>query len=251
MTKQGPKYIQVYNKLRADLTSGKYSAGSFLPTENELMKTYDASRTTIRHAISLLKEENLIQVKQGRGTEVQKSEDMKVLSHFRNATSVDSRFLNSENGVITKSDPIIDVVPAEIRVAEALGIGIGEKVYRLQRMQYVDGKAYSYMLHYIPIAIVPDLLEKTGQVTVLYDFLRKNYGIEVISSEEVIDVMSAGFMEVQLLKVEQNTPLMVLRRISNRPEGPLEYSETIIRPDMFQIYISFDVTKGFMGVTGS
>ena len=64
------KYLAVYNDLKEAILSGKYLRGSFLPTEVELTELYSVSRTTVRKAVSLLQSEKLVNVQQGRGTEV-------------------------------------------------------------------------------------------------------------------------------------------------------------------------------------
>ena len=42
------KYEYIFKKLEHDINAGVYQAGDYLPTENELTKTYQVSRDTIR-----------------------------------------------------------------------------------------------------------------------------------------------------------------------------------------------------------
>ena len=69
MTGKAPKYIELYDRIRKDIENGTYPPDSFLPTENELLELYQVSKTTIRHAVRLLREENLVEVRQGFGTQ--------------------------------------------------------------------------------------------------------------------------------------------------------------------------------------
>jgi DNA-binding GntR family transcriptional regulator len=59
-----------------------------------------------------------------------------------------------------------------------------------------------------------------------------------VSAEETVSAALAGFVEAQLLRVEVNQPLIVLRRMSIGDRGPLEYCETTVRPDLFQLVIT-------------
>ena len=68
MPKKNFKYYDVYGKIKEDLIAGKYPSGSMLPTEDELVELYQASKTTIRHATKLLESEHFIERQQGRGT---------------------------------------------------------------------------------------------------------------------------------------------------------------------------------------
>ena len=64
MDKNAPKYVSVYNAIKADILSSKYPTDSFLPPENELMEIYGVSRTTIRNAVNLLRDEHIVEVHQ-------------------------------------------------------------------------------------------------------------------------------------------------------------------------------------------
>lgn len=48
------------------IVSGGFALGSSLPSERELMSTYQVSRTTVREALRVLSAQGLIQVKRGR-----------------------------------------------------------------------------------------------------------------------------------------------------------------------------------------
>ncbi len=62
------KYKQIYLLLRQLIEDGTYSAGTRLPSENELVKRLSASRPTIGRAFAQLESEGLIQRRAGSGT---------------------------------------------------------------------------------------------------------------------------------------------------------------------------------------
>lgn len=64
------KYQNIIDQLRKQITDGIYPAGSALPTEMELCKLFQASRQTIRFALSNLSDEGLIDRRQGSGSYV-------------------------------------------------------------------------------------------------------------------------------------------------------------------------------------
>ncbi|MGL5837596.1 MAG: GntR family transcriptional regulator [Sphingorhabdus sp.] len=65
-----PRYKQLADELRAEITAGDYSKDSF-PTESELCKRYAVSRFTVREALRALQGEGLIARKRGSGTMIQ------------------------------------------------------------------------------------------------------------------------------------------------------------------------------------
>lgn len=50
------KAPQIAEQLSADISSGRYSAGTMLPTDDVLAKTYSVSRMTLRRAVDILSE---------------------------------------------------------------------------------------------------------------------------------------------------------------------------------------------------
>jgi GntR family transcriptional regulator of arabinose operon len=64
----GPKYKFIYTKLLEALKVGEYEAGSKLPSENELVEQFGASRPTVGRALAQLETEGLIERRAGSGT---------------------------------------------------------------------------------------------------------------------------------------------------------------------------------------
>ena len=61
-------YKNIYNKLKDDIISGEIKPNAKIPTEFALMKEYDVSRTTVRKAMNMLKDEKLISVSPRTGS---------------------------------------------------------------------------------------------------------------------------------------------------------------------------------------
>lgn len=62
------KYKWLADQLRQELLENKGQKGYKLPTEQELVRRYQLSRQTVRHALQLLEEEGLILRRQGSGS---------------------------------------------------------------------------------------------------------------------------------------------------------------------------------------
>ena len=61
-------YVEVYEQLYKMITDGVFPAGSRLPAEPKLAQTLGVSRMTLRKALGLLHDDNLIKKVQGAGT---------------------------------------------------------------------------------------------------------------------------------------------------------------------------------------
>ena len=65
-----PPYRQIAGILRRRIESGQYPPDTRIPTESELMETFEVARTTARRAIAVLREEGLIYTVPQRGSYV-------------------------------------------------------------------------------------------------------------------------------------------------------------------------------------
>lgn len=67
------KYLQLFEQLKESIENGVYRSGEKLPGENELAQSFNMSRQTVRQALSMLGQENLIERRQGSGTYVREN----------------------------------------------------------------------------------------------------------------------------------------------------------------------------------
>jgi len=65
-----PPYRQVAEIIAAKIASGEYARGSRIPTESELVETYEIARSTARRAIAVLREQKLVETVPTRGSYV-------------------------------------------------------------------------------------------------------------------------------------------------------------------------------------
>lgn len=69
-----PLYKQIKDDIKTEILSGQYQEGEKLPSENELVKTYDVTRTTIQRALDILVHDGLIEKIHGKGSFVRLKE---------------------------------------------------------------------------------------------------------------------------------------------------------------------------------
>ena len=61
------RYRAIADELRHRVESGELAAGALLPSESELSGAYDVSRVTVRKALDVLRDEGLVDSRQGFG----------------------------------------------------------------------------------------------------------------------------------------------------------------------------------------
>ena len=67
-----PPYRQIAAIIKRSILSGKYPPDTRIPTESELVETYEVARSTARRAVAALREEGLVYTVPARGTYVSK-----------------------------------------------------------------------------------------------------------------------------------------------------------------------------------
>lgn len=76
------RYVDLKNSICHQIYKGAYSDGEKIPSERQLALDYNVSRITVRRALELLEEDDLIKREVGSGTQVQ-------LRNWGNVTSLD------------------------------------------------------------------------------------------------------------------------------------------------------------------
>ncbi len=154
-----PRHVTLANTLREAITRGELSPGERLPAERDLAERFNASRTTVRLALSALKSQGLIGSGQGQGTYVRKARPLRVM-----AMDQDRRARRAENHASTFNTEIarqgrigrqevrsVAEEPASAEVARWLGIEEGATVLARRRLMLVDEEPYqlgdSYYVH--------------------------------------------------------------------------------------------------------
>ncbi len=240
-----PKYLAVYEAVKADIENGTLLPGTFLPPEKQLMEMYDCSRTTVRRAMQSLQDEDYVEIRQGRGTRVSLKDAKDVSfglqkSHLFREVSIGSKFLVNDPKTQSQT-AVIDTIKAPEHIARALDITPSEEIYRLQRVKLVNEMVFGYVVSYIPVGFCPDLTKYNGQITNLYSALNKYYGISISTGEEQISAMSASFIESKILDVKIGTPLIFSSRIARgKGEEVVEYSESIFNPALYNMVVSME-----------
>ena len=67
-----PPYRQIAAIIKRGILSGQYRRDTRIPTETELVETYEVARSTARRAVAALREEGLVYTVPARGTYVAK-----------------------------------------------------------------------------------------------------------------------------------------------------------------------------------
>ena len=133
-----PLYQQVMDDLKGEIARGVYVAGSRIPSEMELAKSYGVGRVTVRRAIEELSRAGYLNRQQGRGTFVcapklkRKIRQKDDVQSFSDACRVNGM----EPGACVISRKIL---PADSTEAQFFGVPVGTDLICVERVRTADG----------------------------------------------------------------------------------------------------------------
>lgn len=232
--KNEPAYIKVYKKIKVKIQKGIYPADSFLPKESELENIFGVSRTTVRKAIKLLRQENLVDVRQGCGTRVC---EFKAKQDYNKVTSV-TESLRRKGYKVTTGNMMIDIIEASGELAEALTVSFGTEIARVQRLQLADAIPVALMENYIPYQLVPGIETYQNKFVALYQFLESVYHITIDSTKDRIYAVSATFLEAQALDIKPKEALLVVKRVCYNNSQPICIDHVRVIGNRYEVEIS-------------
>ncbi|GLB32528.1 GntR family transcriptional regulator [Lacrimispora amygdalina] len=229
-----PAYMVVHDLIKMKIKDGTYPVSEFLPTEPELEKIYKVSRTTVRTAMEILKEEGLVEIRQGRGTIVL---DSRAIQSLNKVTSVTECLRKRGFDVRTKS-MYIDIIYATEKLGKELHQALGTPIARIQRIQLINEKPIAIIKDYIPYVLVPNIEQFTNKFNGLYEFLEQQYHLEIQSAADKIFAKSADFAESEMLAVPPGTALLSIQRVCYRGNEPILSDDICILGDQYELSIT-------------
>ena len=135
-------YLEVADKIKEDIFSGKYPVGSMLPTESELEELFQVSKITVRKAIELLASDEYVEKKSGRGTTVLSNRPYNRLSKAASFTQI------LENSRYEVRKETLDLQLVNIKKEDPLFSFFGEQAVCFKRLYYLNNQPYIYFVHY-------------------------------------------------------------------------------------------------------
>lgn len=242
------EYRKVYKEIRKRIERGEYPVGACIPTESELEKIFLVSRTTIRRAVGLLIDDGLVEPKQGYGTEVKSLRPVREpqrLFRFHGVPAIEERLIGESAAARYTASTYIDVCTAPPKVAATLCVPDKTEVYRVQRLNvFGDGTPFCYKVNYLRMDLVPGLEKYTKEFVSLYTLLREKYDVEFQKGSETITAVTADFTDSRVLDVEIGSPLLLFCRYAYTNDGTMEYAETRLRPEYYELRVNMEGHPG-------
>jgi GntR family transcriptional regulator len=205
-----PRYLVLAKTLQDAIQSGAYPVGALLPTEVDMAKNYGVSRQTVRQAISLLRQQNMLSARKGVGTRVEAKTGARRFSYSSGSVTELLELAHDSDLSIESREDIV----ARGALASELGYRSGHKLLHLGCKRTVEGelKPLSWVDVYIDGRVAPRLRLPPVLHSALFLIVQKQTG-EIV--DEILQEIRATLVSERMaerLDAEPGSPALEITR---------------------------------------
>lgn len=228
-----PKHVQLRDVLAAQARA--MCPDEAIPSERELVATYDVSRATVRRAIEALIADGVLHRIQGKGTFVAPP---RIESHLHLASFTQ----DMRRRGLTPSTRVVSIALLAPTDAAATDLGLppGAEAWLLERVRLADGEPMAYERGWYPSDLFPHL-DAHDLSASLYEVMAEHYGLAPDAAEQIAWSDQAQ-TAARHLGVAPTAPVMLFDRISRAKGRPVERVRSWYRGDRYQLHMSLDLT---------
>jgi GntR family transcriptional regulator len=230
MEPRSPRYLRLRDELAEMVASGGLAPGSLLPSEGDLAARYDVSRVTVRRALTLLKEQGLVESRQGFGWLVAAEPMRQSLDVL---TTIEDQIVAAGR---RPSRRLLSFAfgPAPPHVARVLG---ARSVLEISRLNLADDEPVGRNTAWVPEPLARGLSMEAVEGQSLHRLLPATPG----SATQTITAEGASEGDARLLGVPAGTPLLRFNRTTRDVSGRVVlYSEAVYNPKRTEFTVELD-----------
>ena len=234
------RYLSIAADLRDRVGAGEFPPGRLLPSESELGSRYDVSRVTVRKALDALRDDGLIDARQGFGWFVASDPVRQSLARLG---TIEAQM--AESGV-TPERKILEFgfVKASKRVQEVLRVA---NVLRVTRLNLADGSPFARVTVWVPDDLAGELSRSTVERSTFYESLP----VQVGRATQTIGAAAASDADALLLEVPVGSPVLRCERVTESVDGrPILFSEFVFPAHRTEFVVDLPHAEASMAPTG-
>lgn len=238
-----PKYQQIADQLRAQITSGALAPGQRLPSEPDLAVQYDSSRNTVRLAIALLTNQGLVVSRQGLGTFVHEPAKPFTALLSRIKTPPVEQHASAALPVVSPAADesemvklVVETGSATPAVAEKLEVEVGDPVVIRQSQYFIGDVPWQLINSYYPSDLAGGTaLQQAGEIKSGSVGLLAELGHPQLGFVDEIGTRMPDAREFDFFKLASGTPVLVVNRTSYSADRPVRLTSYIYRGDRVRL----------------
>jgi GntR family transcriptional regulator len=201
-------YRAIADELRQRVESGELAAGALLPSESELSGAYDVSRVTVRKALDVLRDEGLVDSRQGFGWFVATDPVRQSLGRLGTIEEQLAELgVGSERRVVG-----FRFTAAPPRVRQVLGV---DTVLEVRRVNHADGQPFARVTVWCREDVGARLSRADVENSPFYELV----DVPIGGAVQTIGAAAAGREDADLLAVPVGSPVLRCERVTRGVDG--------------------------------
>jgi GntR family transcriptional regulator len=245
MTGKNEKMLK-YQKIKQDILElieelNLHQSGNCLPSEHELCEQFQASRMTVRKAVSELEDENILYRLKGKGTFVVRRDNV-ISQPLQRLTSFTEDM--SARGMAPSSRILLcEKIAATHEIADKLRLEVGDDVLMLRRLRAADGEPIAIETTYLNGAMFSGLLEGFSLPDgSLYKYIFEELKIRLKWAIQSVEVGELYEWEAELLdRPDLKIALLTHRQTFDEKDVPIEFVVSKYRSDRYKYYVELRI----------
>ena len=232
------RYQVIAGDLRERLET--MAAGELLPSESDLSAEFGVSRVTVRRALELLRDEGLVDSRQGFGWYMATEP---VRQRLGSLETIESQL--RRRGVVAERRVLeFAFVDAPEAVAKELGC---DHVLRVKRMNFADGSPFAVVTVWCPFELGQHLSRSDVERKPFYELL----GLALRGATQTIGAGAADASDAELLGVPVGSPTLRCERVTTDTAGrPVLLSEHVFPGHRTEFVVDLPLAEPSITPTG-
>jgi GntR family transcriptional regulator len=233
------RYEEIADDLRRRLEGGEF-AERLLPSEADLCAAYDASRITVRKALDLLRDDELIGSRRGVGWFVVADPLRQTLGRLG---TIEAQL--AEAGIASTRKVLeFGFVNAPARVRRVLGV---RRTLEVRRLTLADGRPFARVTVWCSEQLGRHLSLDDVEQSTFYELL----DVELGSATQTIAAAGASRVDAELLELAPGAPVLSCERVTEDLHGrPVLMSEHVFPSHRTQFVVELTRADRSMAPSG-
>ena len=202
------RYQVIADALRTRVASGEFAAGKLLPSEADLSQEFEASRVTVRRALEVLRDEGLLDSRQGFGWFVASDPIRQSLGRL---ATIEGQM--AESGILPERRILeFAFVAANAHIRDVLQT---EQVLRVKRLNLADGAPFAVVTVWCPAELGQRLSRLDVERAPFYELL----DVPLRGATQTIAADAANAGDAELLDIPAGSPVLRCERVTTDEQG--------------------------------
>lgn len=230
-----PLYYQLREQFRSKILSGELKYGDKLPSETELCKQLNLSRSTVKQSYDGLVSDGLITRVQGKGTFVDYNHlDYDILKEPNFYAQKDKEGSKQWSLVLEARN-----IACNELIAKRLNMNSGDRICYFRRVRYIDDVPSIIQTVYIKEEYAHDILDKDLANLSFHKFIEETNNISLNLIKIKINSIILDNYERELFNINQPKPGFLFDTIYTHNSKPIIYNERIFRGDHITLLLEY------------